>query len=304
MPPWAPTSMPALRDEWLAGSFDDAIVEYQEKIPHLHKPREIAFVEDRIRRLRYDREQLTRCALYWVSRDMAKYAAGAAASLPKWTPRAAMPATSGLLCWAKSVAVSKIKSINGRIVDMPVDAMTWNFNEDGSLAIGCCMRLDRGPRAMRQLDTRSPFLGASDEPIDADLPQQRSDNSDVLQPVTLLGAAWLLMSQTTVSAKRRIQIDHSHTGIRHEVAPHEHQPDAAEYVSLVELRHLVNGPDTEGPSAHSNRTYTHRWWVDGHWRQQACGPGWQQHKPRWIAPHIRGPEDKPLAAERVNVWRR
>jgi hypothetical protein len=37
-----------------------------------------------------------------------------------------------------------------------------------------------------------------------------------------------------------------------------------------------------------------RWIVGGHWRNQACGTGRGAHRPVWIAPHLKGPEDKPL----------
>ena len=50
--------------------------------------------------------------------------------------------------------------------------------------------------------------------------------------------------------------------------------------------------------------WTHRWIVKGHWRQQAWGPGRQYRRPTWISPHIKGPDDKPLAdQEVVKVWR-
>ena len=56
--------------------------------------------------------------------------------------------------------------------------------------------------------------------------------------------------------------------------------------------------------ATGERQYNRRWWVGGHWRQQACGPNHSQRKPIYVAPYIKGPEDKPLSSERVNVWRR
>ena len=37
-----------------------------------------------------------------------------------------------------------------------------------------------------------------------------------------------------------------------------------------------------------------RWVVRGHWRQQAVGPNHSEHKPVFIAPHVRGPQGAPL----------
>ena len=75
-------------------------------------------------------------------------------------------------------------------------------------------------------------------------------------------------------------------------------------VTLIDLRRTDSKP-REHDSEHAGRDYRHRWWVDGHWRQQACGPEHSQRKPVWIAPHIKGPEGQPLTdKERVHVWRR
>jgi len=56
------------------------------------------------------------------------------------------------------------------------------------------------------------------------------------------------------------------------------------------------------------REYSHRWIVRGHMRNQPVGPrnaiGGQRHERVWIAPYIKGPEDKPLVLkDRVQVWR-
>lgn len=40
--------------------------------------------------------------------------------------------------------------------------------------------------------------------------------------------------------------------------------------------------------------WAYRWMVRGHWRRQAHGKGRQERRPIWIAPHVKGPEDKPL----------
>lgn len=52
-----------------------------------------------------------------------------------------------------------------------------------------------------------------------------------------------------------------------------------------------------GGSAHGggdgSRAYVHRWMVRGHWRRQWY-PSIGQHRPRWISPFIKGPDDAPL----------
>lgn len=43
--------------------------------------------------------------------------------------------------------------------------------------------------------------------------------------------------------------------------------------------------------------WSHRWVVRGHWRNH-WWPKEQEHRPRWIDPHIKGPENKPLIEKR------
>lgn len=48
--------------------------------------------------------------------------------------------------------------------------------------------------------------------------------------------------------------------------------------------------------------WTHRWMVNGHWRNQWL-PSVKAHRLQWIAPYVKGPEDKPLVVkETVNAW--
>ena len=55
------------------------------------------------------------------------------------------------------------------------------------------------------------------------------------------------------------------------------------------------------------RDYSHRWIVRGHMRNQPVGPrnvvGGQKHMRVWIAPYVKGPEDKPLVLkDRVQLF--
>lgn len=45
--------------------------------------------------------------------------------------------------------------------------------------------------------------------------------------------------------------------------------------------------------------YSHRWIVQGHWRNQPYKEnGETVHKVIWIAPYVKGPDDKPLIFKR------
>lgn len=63
-------------------------------------------------------------------------------------------------------------------------------------------------------------------------------------------------------------------------------------------------PRREGTTSGAMRAVPdHRWPVQGHWRNQACGPGRTERKRVWIADHENGPKGKPLGTARPVVRR-
>ncbi|MER8197527.1 hypothetical protein ABTY00_26650 [Streptomyces microflavus] len=111
--------------------------------------------------------------------------------------------------------------------------------------------------------------------------------------LTTVRAAWLLMRQplaenTDVLPTRAVRKRLHRIG---------HEPAS---VRLIELRR----PRSTTGVGDSGRGYYHQWIVRGHWRQQ-WHPKRQVHRPVWIAPHVKGPEDAPLiGGEKVNVLKR
>lgn len=68
-------------------------------------------------------------------------------------------------------------------------------------------------------------------------------------------------------------------------------------VKIVSLRRRVHQSITvtrEPGSEEIKREYSCQWVVDGHWRNQACGPKMGERKLTWVMPYVKGPEDKPL----------
>jgi len=54
----------------------------------------------------------------------------------------------------------------------------------------------------------------------------------------------------------------------------------------------------------TGREYSHRWWVNSHWRRQWY-PSENRHKPKFIEGYVKGPEDKPFQRkDTAYVWRR
>jgi hypothetical protein len=72
-------------------------------------------------------------------------------------------------------------------------------------------------------------------------------------------------------------------------------------VRILTLREITNEPLHE---IESSVEWTHRWIVNGHWRNQWYATE-QRHRPIWIAPFQKGPADKPLVIRpTVRAWRR
>ena len=54
----------------------------------------------------------------------------------------------------------------------------------------------------------------------------------------------------------------------------------------------------------SGREYTHRWWVNSHWRRQWY-PSEKRHKPKFIEGYVKGPDEKPFQQkDTAYIWRR
>ena len=81
--------------------------------------------------------------------------------------------------------------------------------------------------------------------------------------------------------------------------PHRPIPD----VRVITLRRPRVKPDGM-PDRPGSIEYSHRWWVNSHWRRQ-----WYEsegrHKPKFIEGYVKGPEDKPFQAkDTAYIWRR
>ena len=106
---------------------------------------------------------------------------------------------------------------------------------------------------------------------------------------------WLLMGETFISDET-VAPDRSQ---RRRLENGGHSTDGVRVLSL--RRSSARG---SGPGDGEHHEYHHRWIVRGHWRQQWYASR-QEHRPRWIAPHLKGPDDKPLSGgERVYLLKR
>lgn len=110
---------------------------------------------------------------------------------------------------------------------------------------------------------------------------------------------FFLMVQQEIGNPTRYQASRGPRKRAMKLNPHREIPD----VRVITLRRLRSGAEKAEPLGDSIE-WTHRWLVNGHWRRQWYATE-GRHKPKWIAPYIKGPEDKPFQAkDTAYVWRR
>lgn len=288
--PWAPTSLPPLRQQW-CHVLEEGINRLRDQ------PAAAALVPQ----AEEDLAGIAKSVLFWTARDMTDLAVSAAASLPEWSPAAAIPEEHGLIAWAKPVGTFDwpVPGSTDR-VRMPVDMMCWGVRES-SVGVSCAFRTDRIAEQLNPGLARLPLMSHPVGTWDLEEPVDHRLANGAVSPMSVLGAAWLLSQQPTISERRQIP-----TATEQSAAPFDAEDDANSSVTIIELRRLrqPDGAAAEGGSREGSRS-DKRFWVSGHWRQQACGPGRKLRKPLWISPFIKGPESAPLAdTTRVYVWRR
>lgn len=300
---WAATSLPVIRRQWcnaIEAAADVSFEEYRDALPPgtpRAQMKKLQRLMDKFTvyadTMRTEAQALRSAELYWVSRDMVDVVLEASKSLPEWTPQAAMPAPTGLLCWAKSagtvssgvptqeaiemdldnpgVTARPLDHAIATIIDLPWDAVFWWTRPDGLLQLTPASRAEQNASVLRMAHTTSPLWGAHTIMVRPDVPRTEEANGteDAHPFVSALGAAWLLMAQTNVTETRTI-------GPPPEPRP---RPDPAEGTdtpaptarpSMVTIVDLLRA-QTPSRSADSGRAYSHRFAVSGHWRQQACG---------------------------------
>lgn len=236
-------------------------------------------------------ERLATVPLVWVSSEMVDLLEHAAATLP------VHPFNQASLPWRDAFVVLDRPIVSD---DVPISAVTWSPITRWPLP-----KYWRAERAsdhliaalVRREQALSTVLWSkcrSGEPITSTTQEDLPDH-DWDHYARVIAALWLLIQQR-VAVRRTIQPD---------------RPDARRWgrdhdepvptVTVVELRRPVHSqPGTETPAVDVD--WSHRWIVDGHWRNQ-YHPSSGEHVPTWIAPYVKGPDDKPLVVKRkVNAW--
>ena len=314
---WAATSMPDMRRRWCdamessVGRQSGALTLPPDLtgVPGAERLQRLtAKLEESLTEMSDEIDAIRAAELYWVSRDMTAVVAGAAKSLPAWTPSLAAPALNGVVCWAKPTGPAPW-TIPGESTPREVDCdgiWWWTRPADNVLQIQPLTRTDRHPELLEPYGVRSPLWAATKTLVVLpSVPRTTEETAatEASEFVSLLGAVWLLMGQRNVATTRTIDGEAAEPRPDSDpsTGPSPSATRAPSGVTIVDINRDDSGRRTGG----SDRKYRNRFWVDGHWRQQACGPEHSQRKPVWINQYVKGPSDAPLAPkQKVYVLRR
>lgn len=227
--------------------------------------------------------------LWWVSSDMVALIESAAPSMPQQPMMPGdQPCLRGLaflgtpLCdpdignngvenvYTNALLWMPIRNKAVKKDSLTIISMAWTGVEYGWLATG----------------QESWYLGET--PSDGREPSDRMDRARI-------ATLWTLAQQKRISDGAEPHADRSST--RRTVRAGL-PPDAAK-VRTLDIRKPAGSHDGKGGTVE----YSHRWVVSGHWRNQWM-PSRGVHRAQWIAPHVKGPDDKPLVVrEDVRVVR-
>jgi hypothetical protein len=239
---------------------------------------------------------LTVTDLTWIDSDASQMLADTMDSVPEWSPAATMPTARGLVAFERPpAAVVWTGGIDGARREVAVDAIVWGPADGGLVKVRILSRLTGHREYLSPLRDGTPLheVLAVSMPVDATIGgglevrtvkvkgfSGRAADSGAMQ--SLVGALWLLMSQPQVLAED-VPVN----------ARVRRKATATRPKQVLEVRVSVRTPRRVGRSAGSARRgkAVSRWWVRGHWRQQAWGRGRRLRKPIFIAPHLAGNPD-------------
>ncbi|MBQ1019847.1 hypothetical protein KBX71_18540 [Micromonospora sp. D93] len=217
---------------------------------------------------------LERSHLYWIDNDFTDLAEHAAAQLPDvHVSRDLIPSADGMLIWPQPVthrqltAASWTDTIHGRTLVL-------------YRTIGAGLHGKPLQRLREQVGWLAPTSATH-------LPEQHVIPGD--HPAAALVATWLLIAQQTAEVTTaRVDKSVAKTYAR------TNRPVPELRIVHIRGHRTTPGQDGESIPGSQERSPASRFWVSGHWRNQAHGPGRALRRPVYIHPFLRGPDDAPI----------
>ncbi len=188
---------------------------------------------------------------------------------------------------------------------VPYPLMWWTFrdspntSDDGALQSILIQRVSDGLMVYAIIDTTfgqgPPRPGQFRLVFDSAKDGELIRDSPSMIGTTLKMIAFLNSKYIDASPQRLLRAE------RRAMGRAKRCEDADATVRVVLLRQPAGAP-SDSAEVKSGRNWKLRWWVRGHIRAQWC-PSTKSHRLIWIAPHLKGPEDKPIAQRIYKVAR-
>lgn len=280
--------------------------------------------------------------LAWMDDDICELIRQTAPTVPSWSPVAVMPSPSGIIAFEKRVMTAAEDHAEDA-AQVNVDAVLWK--EQGGVIYVSALSQRRGARrpdalspvteSLTRMVPDMPFpalpsarigelftltidpevaQGGGDDPTITGKEDDAPGNLDAAtydlaaqEVLRVLGAAWLLMSQPRLVEEGPAAEATVKTAVSGPTGTPSRRVKQRVRVSVRRLtaEHRRQASERSG----SRGAATTRWWVRGHWRQQAWGKDRKLRKPVYIEPHTAGArdaEDAPTQVDdrpAVQVWR-
>jgi hypothetical protein len=113
-------------------------------------------------------------------------------------------------------------------------------------------------------------------------------------------AAYRWICSASMFLEQKI-VGHATASVGRHTARRAARLNVASTCNVVQMRRLDRRPSDSGRDESAAIEWQCQWLVRGHWRQQFYGRA-GRHVPRWIAPYIKGPHDKPLKPPNSTVF--
>jgi len=209
---------------------------------------------------------------------------------PQWTPLPeSFETTAGFFWFARCLRLADGGPVRG------LRAVAWRLEPDGLWVVWYC-EVESGqtvPIAIMQWLAQEPF-GKVAADVEADAPPEyRQDGTAAAyrQWLAFTAAACAFLEQRILvtrpvrparATRRRLPV-----------------PLRDDWLRVVALRRRVAlGP---APMGHADVDWSCRWLVRGHWREQWF-PSVGRHRPIFILPYEKGPEDRPLKMPGATIF--
>lgn len=233
---------------------------------------------------------------FWWELPIVNLVAVAANSLGRWTVRPELfPTVSGFALFARPMPSAP----DGLHTQRALAGFSWIVDADrdvGRVRLSYLTRIDSALDAFSIMDVKfgdevTRQMGTSY--WDAATHQPSGTGPDLESVATAQVGAALLFLEQRIAVASKEQVDRL---ARKRLDKADIVYPELRVVRLRTSKHQAPSDNDPNPV-----DWQYRWLVRGHWRQQYYRSD-DEHRPLWITPYVKGPEDKPLKAPNKSVF--